>query len=129
MTTEQLTNMAQVWNHLMGVARQTGKTTALKQAARQINAILVTGTHAEAQALMRQGFAAAGMQHPEELHQLMVGCSRPILFDTDAVAVIGLFYSRRLLEMGMERKALVTENRMLREKLDKLEAESIGETK
>jgi len=73
------------WGDLAGFSRQTGKTTAMIKAAKELGAILLVRTHSEVQRLRSNGVTVKAATEGSEG---FIGVKTPVLIDPDAFSFI-----------------------------------------
>lgn len=90
------------WTNVIHNARGAGKTTAMVEAVKKINGVLVVRNRDEAQRLRKaHGIMALTISEAEKSY----GVTRPILFDPDAVALLCIEYERELAAMRERKEA------------------------
>lgn len=73
------------WGNLAGFSRQTGKTTAMLKAAKELGSVLLVRTHSEVQRLRNSGVT---VKAATEGYEAFIGIKTPVLIDPDAFSFI-----------------------------------------
>jgi hypothetical protein len=95
------------WDFASHIARQVGKTTAICEAAKKINATVVAGSSDDAKRIERE-HGVKSVSYAIDKSK-MLGRRGPILFDTYAVSRICEDYERRLIKLEAVAKAAKNE--------------------